>query len=47
MDVMAGALAANLDCETKTGGAWDLRDHEAAIPALDYVPLNFIQLREQ
>lgn len=45
--MMAGALAANLDRETKTGGAWDLRDHEAAIPALDCVSLNFIKLREQ
>lgn len=41
VDVMAGALAANLDCETKTEGAYDLCDHEA-IPAWDCLPLNFI-----
>lgn len=47
VDVMAGALAANLYCETKTEKAWDLHDHEAIIPALDYLPLDFIQLREK
>lgn len=35
---MAGAPAANSDHDTKTEGAWDLHDGDAAIPALNYLP---------
>lgn len=38
VDVMAGALVANSDHETKTEGAWDLHNGGAAILALNDLP---------
>lgn len=40
--MMAGALEANLDCETKIEGAWDFCVREASISALDFLHLDFI-----
>lgn len=47
VDVTAGALAAKLDHEIKREGAWDLCDCGAAALALNYLPLDFIWLREE